>query len=66
MRSTPTKTKPWKVYVEATYEQEEGSAPPYVGGPVLFVDGAGRPMVACVTEVHDESDVVLAKFYNQP
>jgi hypothetical protein len=65
MRSSSTQTKRWTVYVETMYEHEEGCEP-RVGGPVLFLDGSGRPLVACVTEVHDESDTLLAKFYNQP
>jgi hypothetical protein len=64
MRAAPTKTKRWTVYVETKYEHEEG-CDPYVGGPVLFWDGSGRPLVACVTEVHDESDTLIAEFYKQ-
>jgi len=66
MRHVDAKTQEWKVFIETTYERPDDFGEVRVGDPVLLNDSAGRPLVARVTEVHDESGTLMVEFYNEP
>jgi hypothetical protein len=65
MRQMGATTKQWKVLIETTYERPDDFGEARVGDPIALTAG-GVPIVARLEEIHEESDVLFVKFYDQP
>jgi hypothetical protein len=62
MQHASSKTRTLKVYITTTIERDEEN-PAHEGQP-LMIFGTGKvPLAVRVTEVHEESDVLMAEFY---
>jgi hypothetical protein len=63
MRQIKPEAKTWNVIVTAATAANIDYPEPRKGDAVL-IHGSGRtPLVVQVTEVHEESDTILAEFY---
>jgi hypothetical protein len=60
-----TKTRQWKVYIETTYEQPQGSPEPRVGDPLMLRGTGGLPLVGQITELSEEFGTAFVSFYEK-